>query len=429
MLRLSLIVVLLLLSFIAAANGDAPDDDWDDWDSADSGSGLRWTGFVEAAAGGRLQTDRLVGDTLTLGELRARIETEWSNDEVAIGFKSDIGYDGVLDEVDADLRDLSVAFSPTSKTDIKIGRQVLTWGTGDLLFLNDLFPKDWVSFFAGRDTEYLKAPSNAIRATGYSRLVNVDVAWTPVFEPDVYLTGERFSFFSPLAGAPVAPRPPLDAIEPGKSLSEGELAVRLFKTINGREYALYAYRGYFHQPSALTTMLQATFAPLSALGASYRRPLMSGLFNAEIVSYQSRDDRRGTNPLLPNDQLRVLLGYEQEAISNLTVGFQYYLELTRDYDELIANSLAPQFEPEERRHVLTNRLSYRAQQDKLTLSLFTFYSPTDSDFYIRPAIDYRYSDQWSFSAGANLFGGDDSHTFFNQFADNSNAYVRIRYNY
>ena len=427
--RIFFITVLLGMSALGTASEDLSEDDWDDWGDADSAGGLRWTGFVEAAVGGRLQNDALVGDTLTLGDVRARLETEWSNDKVTIDFKADAWYDAVPDELDADIRELSLAVSPTAQTDLVIGRQVLTWGTGDLLFLNDLFPKDWVSFFAGRDTEYLKAPSNAVRATWYSKPVNIDLAWTPVFESDVYLDGERFSFFSPLAGGSVAPKPPLDALEPGKDSSNGEFALRLFKTINGHEYALYAYSGYFHQPSALTTSLEPTFAPMSALGASYRRPLMSGLFNAETSYYQSRDDTAGTNPLIPNDQYRLLLGYEREAITNFTVAFQYYLEWTRDYDELIANSFAPEFEPDEYRQVITNRLSYRASQDKLTLSLFTFFSPTDKDFYFRPAIDYRYSDQWSFSGGANLFGGDQPHTFFNQFADNSNAYVRVRYNY
>ena len=56
-----------------------------------------------------------------------------------------------------------------------------TWGTGDLVFLNDLFPKDFVSFFAGRDDEYLKAPGDALRITHYSKAVNIDFVWTPVF--------------------------------------------------------------------------------------------------------------------------------------------------------------------------------------------------------------------------------------------------------
>ena len=160
-----------------------------------------------------------------------------------------------------------------------------------------------------------------------------------------------------------------------------------------------------------------------------RRQWLSGLFNVETAYYASTDDRHGTNAMVPNDQLRLLLGYEREAVTNLTIGFQYYLEWTQDYSELIANSAAPQLEADEFRHVITNRLTYRLDQDKLTLSLFTFWSPSDSDYYLRPIIDYRYSDQWSFAGGMNLFGGSDDHTFFNQFADNSNVYVRIRFHY
>jgi hypothetical protein len=425
------IVVILLFSLTIVSAAFAQEDDWgdDDWADTEEETGLQWTGFIEGAIGRRLQTDPQVGSRETLGDVRIRVETEWSNQTLTVGFKGDAWYDAVLEEFDGDIRDLTLEFSPTSKTDLKIGRQVLTWGTGDLLFLNDLFPKDWEAFFAGRDTEYLKAPSNAVRATWYGDLLNIDLAWTPIFEPDNFLTGERFSFFSPLAGGPVAPQPPLGAVEPETNFENGELAIRLFKTVRGSEYAAYAYHGFFHQPTALTPTLQPTFAPLSAFGASFRRPLMSGLFNAEVVYYASRDDCSGIDPAVPNDQLRLLLGYEREAVTNLTVAFQYYLEWMQDYGALIANSLSPQFEPDEYRQVVTNRLTYRLKQDKLTLSLFTFYSPSDSDFYIRSVVTYRYSDEWSLTGGANLFGGDKSHTFFNQFSDNSNAYVRFRYSY
>ncbi len=66
-----------------------------------------------------------------------------------------------------DLREASLVFSPSADTDVKVGRQILTWGTGDLVFINDLFPKDWVSFFIGRDVEYLKAPSDALKVSAF----------------------------------------------------------------------------------------------------------------------------------------------------------------------------------------------------------------------------------------------------------------------
>lgn len=405
------------------------DDLWADDNWGDEAEGQVWSGFAEAGLGRRLSGDPLINSNLTLEELRLRVETNWDLGDLALIFKADADYDGVENEWDGELRDLSVGFSVADDIDVRLGRQVQTWGTGDLVFLNDLFPKDFVSFFAGRDDEYLKAPGNAIRVTRFSDSVNIDFVWTPIFEPDVYLTGERFSFFSPLAGENVAPRPPLSAIEPGSSPKNGEMALRLFRTIEGREYALYAYRGFFKQPLALTPTLQATFAPLTAVGASLRRPLGPGLVNVETSYYVSRDDRDGVNPLIPNDQLRLLLGYEWEAKPNFTVGLQYYLEWTLDHDSLLANSPFPAFEPDERRHLLTNRLTYRAGRDRHTVSLFTFLSPSDRDFYLRPVYTYRYSDQWSMTAGGNLFGGDEPQTFFKQLQDASNTYLRVRYHY
>ncbi len=418
-------LLLLLLPSVLLAQ----DDPWEDEVWGDETQRTTWSGFVEAGLGARFDTDPLTGSRNTLEELRLRIESQWHPGDVTVGFKADGTYDGVENSFGGHIRDLTAAFTVGGNTDIRIGRQVQTWGTGDLVFLNDLFPKDFVSFFAGRDDEYLKAPGDAIRVTRFSSAVNIDVVWAPVFEPDVFLTGERFSFFSPLAGGNVAPRPPLSAIKPGKSLSNGEFALRLFRTVEGREYALYAYRGFFKQPNALTPSLESTFAPLTSVGASLRQPLGRGLFNIETSYYLSRDDSNGSNTLVPNDQARLLTGYEWEAKPNFTVGLQYYLEWTLYHDELLGNSPFPQYEPDEFRHLLTNRLTYRVGRDQHTFSLFTFFSPSDRDFYVRPSYTYRHSDQWSLIVGGNLFGGDERHTFFKQLRDASNAYTRVRYNY
>jgi hypothetical protein len=421
---LAFLVLVTVLPSVLAAQDDAWDDDWgEETQSAAIG------GFVEAAAGARIHDDPLLESGTTLEELRWRIESDWQPGKVSIAVKGDLLYDAVETGWSIDVRDLTLTANPGSNTDLKIGRQVQTWGTGDLLFLNDLFPKDYVSFFAGRDDEYLKAPGNAVRISHYASAFNVDFSWTPVFEPDIYLDGERFSFFSPLAGGNVAPDPPLSAVEPDKSFSNGEFAVRLFRNFSGREIAIYGYRGFFKQPNALTESLQATYAAMNAWGASLRQTAGPGLFNSEVSYYDSRDDRSGSDPLLPNSQFRFLAGYEWEARANFSIGLQYYVEWTLDYDALVENSPFPQFEQDEFRQLLTNRLTYRAGRDRYTWSLFTFFSPNDKDFYLRPVFSYRHSDQWTVTAGANLFGATDAHTFFSSQQDASNAYLRVRFNY
>ena len=418
-------LAILLLPSVLLAEVDMWDDE--DWD--DEKQSTTWSGFLEAGIGTRFQSDPLIPNRNTLEEVRLRVESEWNPGQLSLALKADAAYDGISSSLEADVRDLSAAFTLGNNLDVKLGRRIQTWGTGDLVFLNDLFPKDWVSFFAGREDEYLKAPGNSIRLTRFSSVVNVDFVWSPRFEPDNYLTGERFSFFSPLAGGNVAPVPPLSGIEPDDSLSNGEFALRLFRNAGGREYAFYAYQGFFKTPTALTASLQPTFAPLTSLGASLRQPLGAGLFNAEVSWYISNDDRDGDNPLIPNGQVRLLAGYEWEAKPSFTVGLQYYLESTLDYQALVDNSPFPEFEPDEYRHLLTNRLTYRSGRDKHIWSLFTFYSPSDKDAYLRPVYNYRHNDQWSVTAGANVFGGEEIHTFFSQLEDASNVYLRLRFNY
>jgi len=234
----------LLLMAAAPCAARAADDDpfaefgeeeWEDPWAPDPG-GLTWTGFVEGALGARWESvDNL--DRLTLGEVRLRAETRYDRESFSVDFKGELNLDEVTGEIDARLRELALSSRPTSNMDAKLGRQVLTWGTGDLLFLNDLFPKDFISFFAGRDEDYLKRASDAARISIFTELANLDIAWMPDFEPDEYLYGERFAFWNPGTGEVSAPARPRRADEP----SDDELALRLFRTVEGTEYALYGY--------------------------------------------------------------------------------------------------------------------------------------------------------------------------------------------
>jgi hypothetical protein len=84
--------------------------------------------------------------------------------------------------------------------DLKLGRQINTWGTGDLLFINDLFPKDWNAFFIGRDDEYLKAPADSAKASLFSDWANLDLIYSPRFDSDRFIDGRRISYWNGALG-------------------------------------------------------------------------------------------------------------------------------------------------------------------------------------------------------------------------------------
>lgn len=427
---LSLLSLLLVIPVLAQAQNEDSwgNDSWgkDSWAQDSAGPSVH--GFYEAAIGGRLQDDPALSEDKTLAEARARLE--WAADvgDLHYSLKGDLYADGVETGLKGDLREAVVQLSPLAWLDIQAGQQVSTWGTGDMLFLNDLFPKDWKSFFAGRDETYLKAPAPSIRTSFYADRFSLDLVWTPVFEPDRYIDGERFSYFSPLAGAQLAaPDGRLHANEPNAFPEEGELAARLSGRQQSLEWALYGYRGFWKQPVGLDSRGEFTFPRLDVYGASLRGNLAGGIANTEFAWYDGGDDQ-GDDPRIPNDQLRWLVGYEHELVPNLTGAMQYYVEWMQDYDELkLASPKA--YRPDEFRQVVTLRLTWKLMRDNLTLSWFNYFSPSDRDYYLRPSLSYRIDDHWTLSGGANLFGGDEPHTFFGQFEDSSNLWTRLRYGY
>jgi len=402
---------------------------------------LNLTGFWEVRAGLRTQHDRYQRQA-SLGETRLQLELEHTAAAVTFKLTTDVLYDAVFDHHSPrleegrgllDLREASVAFSPLQFMDVKIGRQILTWGTGDLLFLNDLFPKDWQAFFIGRDVEYLKAPSDAVKVSLFSEVANLDFVYTPRFDADRFIRGRRISFFNGLLGRRSGRDAVVDAELPDRWFRDGEFAARLSRTFGGWELAGYGYAGYWKSPAGLrATTGDATFPRLSVWGGSVRGQLAGGIANFEAAYYDSRQDRSGVNPFVRNSEVRLLAGYERDLpqiAKDLTLGVQYYLEYMMEYDSYRRTLPAGSRAADEDRHVLTVRLSRLAMNQNLLVSLFVFYSPTDADAYLRPLVRYKIDDHWTVEVGGNVFFGANPFTFFGQFANNTNVYAALRYGF
>lgn len=391
---------------------------------------LKIHGFWEMRGGIRLLNDPAQPSDAILGETRLQLETyyEWHN--IVVDYTGDIVLDGILEEADFDIRRLRITGRLGDRMDFSAGRQVLTWGTGDLLFINDLFPKDWQSFLAGRDVEYLKAPSDALKVSWFSDAVNLDVVYTPQFDPDRFITGERISYYNPLFRNRSGRDSQVTYNAPSDWFQDDEIAIRAYRTVGSTEIAVYGYNGFWKSPAGQKFIpMQATFPALSVYGASIRGTIGKGVANAEIGYYDSRDDGSGRNAFIENSEFRVLLGYERELAKEFTGAVQYYLVHMLDYDDYrdtLPFFLTPR---DEDRHVLTLRLTKLLMDQDLTLSSFLFYSPSDGDAYWRPSISYKITDDWEVNAGGNLFFGEADHTFFGQFQNNSNLYAGVRYSF
>lgn len=415
----NLIILLLLADFATASSFQ--DQLYDDYE-------IEVSGFIELRQGGRLQDDPHEKDE-SISEGRLQVDLNRDFEWVILQFKADLVGDLVEEEGRGELRELNMTFSPLDFMDLKAGRQTLTWGTGDLLFVNDLFSKDWKSFFIGRDDEYLKAASNALKASFFFDLINIDLVWSPIFNGSEYIDGSRLSYWNGVLGRTAGQDFIFSDHERNSAFNDGEYALRLFKTISGTELALYGYSGYWKTPEGLDPLAMKLIYPkLSVYGASARSPIFGGIGSIEMGYYDSREDRSGDDPLIRNSEFRFLAGFERDVAKDFTAGFQYYLEWMADYDDY-EKTIGDAPKKDKHRHVLTLRLTKLLMNQTLKLSLFAYYSPSDEDAYLRPKVHYKLTDAWALEAGGNIFLGSDDHTFFGQFQDNTNAYAGIRWNY
>jgi len=398
---------------------------------------LEFNGFLETRVGVRIMDDARQKNT-SIGEVRLQLEAEQEFDEVTLNIVTDFVYDSVLDvyspdlesgEGVVDLRQANIVMSPVDFMDIKLGRQLLTWGTGDLLFINDMFAKDWNSFLIGRDVEYLKAPTDAIKVSMFFNMFNVDIVYTPVFGSDRFIDGNRITFFDRMNNTFRGRDQPLSVDKPVDAFDDDELSLRLYRSFGANEVALYYYHGFWKSPAGVNPLSgNGLFPALEVYGASIRGTVAGGIGYAEVGLYES-DDSAASNPFSRNSERRLLMGYERELASELTGSLQYYVENKQDYDDYINSLSVGSIVDDKNRQVFTVRLTKLMLQQELNVSLFNFYSTTDKDGFARIVTSYKLSDDLKVEAGLNYFYGKYQYTLYAQFEDSSNIYAAIRYDF
>jgi len=415
-------VALMAAVFTAAAAEQAPDNPFL------SDLPIEMTGFYELRSGYRLRNDPYEKD-MSVMETRMQLGLDSYLDWGDLRVKGDIIGDLVEEQADFDLREANVFLRPADFMDLKIGRQPLTWGTGDMVFINDLFPKDWVSFFIGRDVEYLKAPSDAVKTSFFHDAANVDFVYIPQFDPDRGITGRRVSYYNQMLGRFAGQDAVIHTNRPNRWGRDAEYAMRVYRTVNNYELAVYGYWGYWKSPGGVVPLMtQAIYPDLDVYGASIRGPVARGIGNVEVGYYDSEDNRSGRTPTINHSEMRYLVGYTQEIGRDLTLGLQYYVEQMMNYDRY--RRAAP-FGPtrDEFRQLATVRLIKLLMNQNLRVGVFTYIGMSDSDCYMRPNANYKITDNLAVELGANIFFGDHRDTFFGQFENNTNLYAALRYSF
>lgn len=392
-------------------------------------AGVTLNGFIQGNYSANLGRSNPDGGDFKWAEEKFQLKTNAEHDPFYFFLKTDLSYDHIDDEVGLEFREAYMDYL-ADNWDIRIGRQIITWGVGDLIFINDIYPKDYEAFFSGRPMEYLKIGSDAAKIGIYPSFASMELVIIPFFEPSNFPEPDRFHMFDPM---PSITNRMED--EPSTSFENTEIAFRIYRDIAGFDASLYYYRGYFRQQSILPDNLAAPsiltliYPELSVYGASAQGRALGGIFSFETGFYDSSEDRSGKNPMMPNQSMRYLAGYRQQPWEDFTAGIQYYALTMLDHDTY-SRSLPPGFQREKQwQDVFTVRLTHLFMHQTLKMSFFSFWSLSDGDFMLIPEAKYNFTDHMWASIGANIFGGGESWSQFGSLDKNDNIFTVIRYEF
>jgi hypothetical protein len=440
--RKSFVILLLLFSINLKADEFA--DEFSEEASSSTPTGLEFTGMVEIEQAGNISGSgaQRVGDRSSVKEWiqanrRFRIKTSKTSDKGALFAKVDFLRDDIINSTDVDIRELRLKYTPLPWMDISVGRQVSTWGVADMLFINDLFPKNWMANFTGQDMEMMKDPSNSFRATSYFGKATLDVVYHPQFAPDTTPTGCRVGIYNANSGTVIKNHNSCTGSsidQKNSSYDDGELAASLKYDIAGFQVALYGYHGRFKNPKGMkgTAGSYTGFYPrLDVYGASFEGQIGPGILSSEYGYYNSKEDPNGDNGLIENSLMKGLVGYKIDLSGNFTLGTQWYTEKMSDYDKYEAGMKASgkTIYKDKLHNTFTVRGTFKAYQETLWVNLFVYFRPNDKDSFIKLDFNKRLDNNFSVAAGVNIFSGKKGYEDreFAMLKDDDNFFMRLRY--
>ncbi len=396
-------------------------------------------GFVEPAYSVRFDNVGPISDRNMLNETRFIMENQWYGRQ---GEMLDLRLLGAADfstghSSDLELRAASVFVPLTTNLELSLGRQVLDWGPAQFEFVNDYFSKDFTAFFLGRDLEFMKAPSDALRVRWYSALADFDLAVIPEFHSDIGPAGQKIPLVHPdpdtgLVSADQLRAAGIDQTFPVSSPERGEVHLRISRLVSSWETALYGYRGHTGTPAGYDQQAEQFYYPqLAAVGGSIRGPLLGGIFWSEVNYEDIREPLAGDTVGLPPDQFNLLVGYQFDPSPE-----RRYLLQAHWLRQLSADGLRAALvdQPD---HPLAERDRYRVQfaaeqsflADRLTLAARFFWGIQVEDWHLRLEADYQWSDAVRFYLGTLFYDAENPASRFGPLQDHDLIYTRLRYSF
>lgn len=322
-------------------------------------------------------------------------------------------------ESELELREANVGGSIADSIDIKIGRQVLAWGTSDYLRVVDVINPVDVREPGLVDLEDVRLPVFMIRGDYYVRNWALNVAVIPEF------MGDKVPVFgSDFYGSQLPPPP---QIRPGYSISDWQYALALKGTYSGWGLSFHWADVYEHQPQYVfgPPGLQYEYNRIHLLGWAADVAAGSWLLKGEMAYIDGLEyAASGAARLIRYD---ALIGVEYSGMTDQTLGFEAVGRYIKDFPAAIGG--APDYKTEvESQLVIRHTANYRHDTLSSIVSGTFFSVDVKAGAIYQASLSFKPIDAWKLTAGIIVYVPGTAE-YSKTIEKSDRIFIEIRYDY
>ncbi len=347
------------------------------------------------------------------------------------------------EETDVEIHEAYLTID-TNRFDLRIGKQIIRWGTGDEINPTDLInPEDIDEYFV-LDKEDRKIGILMVDTLFYSDIASLELVFIPRYKsaklPPGYSiwqdTGQKEFIASLDKGEIVID----DAKKPDAKFKNSEAGGRIFGTCLGADFSLsYLYVHTDFPVYKKNYIDMSTGTSIVHMSPFYYRYHMFGTAFARIVEYGtirfecaylkgkqyaldmgSTEFIKDRDGISKYDEWQAVLGIDYLFGENLYINMQYYRTEILNYDQSIAKEKI-----DDGFTIEINKLFF---DDDLKIDIEAFYHLPGKSVMIHPYVEYKIIEGLLLNLGYYAFLGKKD-TLLGQFRDNDLIVIRLKYSF
>jgi hypothetical protein len=309
--------------------------------------------------------------------------------------------------------------------DMRIGRQIITWGNADGLRITDIIcPADYTEYIT-RDFDDIRIPVDAFNFRYLPGLADFQLIWLPLFEPSILPSGDNPWAVSTTSYQNAVIK---DVKEPEQNLSNSEIAAKMSFYLSGIDLALSGFYTWDDTPTYHTSIINDTlyitpkYHRLKYLGLEINKPCGAFVIRSEAAYYKDKyfEDSVSSDGTTKKDLLKAMIGLDWYPGNDWNVSAQLADDLILDYETGLNEK--------ENTPIITLNISKQILRQTVEISNLLYFGFNENDLYDRLEIDYAFTDELHFSGGTDIFQGNDSGDF-GIYKDNSQLWFKAKYSF